>query len=281
MIAQSSIQPESQKHTVRLRARAPRLRTGPHRLSRLDHVGDTSLIDRSILEQLAAEVKPKDKAPKSKSNKTPNPPEDPAALVEKFLAEGGIAHGPRRDFHGGSKWELQVCPFDSAHVATSVVATVGEDGAYGFRCMHDSCSGNHWAEFRKFVEGKIGQKFVFGGKEEADTERIIYTPGDLTSSAVKSEQILAAIRPDGYFESDRRLVVACYARDEEHPDAVEKEIGIKRDKNAVIVNTAPCEMLLCDLDLNAVFQSPAGGGQRGQSGNTSASFLYLNFLPTC
>ena len=54
--------------------------------------------------------------------------------------------------NGGTKYVLAECPFDRAHKSPDAAVFVGADGKLGFRCLHNSCAGYHWHDFRAFYE---------------------------------------------------------------------------------------------------------------------------------
>ena len=48
----------------------------------------------------------------------------------------------------GTKYVLDECPFDSSHNGKDAVLFKGKNGAIGFHCFHDSCSGKTWQDMR-------------------------------------------------------------------------------------------------------------------------------------
>lgn len=73
--------------------------------------------------------------------------------VARWLSDRGVefravADGTR------TKYILGCCPFDANHKGKdAAIFQDNETGKLGAKCFHDSCSGNHWAEFRD----KIGR----------------------------------------------------------------------------------------------------------------------------
>ena len=134
----------------------------PHRLARLLSIPDTVPVCacRELLETIAAAAPPVPERKKGKKAETADI-EKIAAKLEKFLADGKVEHEPRRSYKDGFKWLLEKCPFNPEHVAPSIIVTVAESGAMGFRCSHNSCFNKLWDDFRKYVEGKLGHAFVF------------------------------------------------------------------------------------------------------------------------
>ena len=67
-----------------------------------------------------------------------------------------IRRGPIAWEGGGQKWELEVCPFDPAHVGGCAVITQRATGQLGFKCQHNSCAENHWRQLRELLDGPRG-----------------------------------------------------------------------------------------------------------------------------
>lgn len=57
------------------------------------------------------------------------------------------------EHQGGRKWILPVCPFNSAHNRGEAMLGETPAGAAYFKCQHDSCSGQSWADFRALYDG--------------------------------------------------------------------------------------------------------------------------------
>lgn len=61
-----------------------------------------------------------------------------------------IVAGPLPMFQGkGKKWVLSHCPFNPAHVKP-IVGIV--EGRPLYKCLHQSCQSNHWADFRAKID---------------------------------------------------------------------------------------------------------------------------------
>ncbi len=57
-------------------------------------------------------------------------------------------------YNGGTKWVLDVCPFNADHNDRSAVITQGADGKIGFKCHHNGCVGKNWHDLRALLEPK-------------------------------------------------------------------------------------------------------------------------------
>lgn len=53
---------------------------------------------------------------------------------------------------GYRKFILEECPFNSNHKSPDSMITVGDSGAIGFKCLHNSCQGKTWQDVRKKFE---------------------------------------------------------------------------------------------------------------------------------
>jgi len=71
--------------------------------------------------------------------------------VEAWLTEHGIDYKAEA-YHAGTKYVLKECPFNPEHGKDKPSVFALPDGRIGFKCFHNSCSGNHWKEFRLHFE---------------------------------------------------------------------------------------------------------------------------------
>jgi hypothetical protein len=114
----------------------------PHRLSELRKAPKSLHVNPVTLEQLQelAATLPEDVKPERKGAKSSGSPYDMEALIERHP---DVLEVKREGSWGdkGYKWLLDCCPFDDSHTDNSAVLT-SVDGVPGFRCWHNSCSGN-------------------------------------------------------------------------------------------------------------------------------------------
>ena len=79
-----------------------------------------------------------------------------SSLSSSFSIEAFVArHFPEakpQPYNGGTKWVLEVCPFNPDHNDRSAVITQSADGALGFRCHHNGCTGHDWHALRELLE---------------------------------------------------------------------------------------------------------------------------------
>lgn len=74
--------------------------------------------------------------------------------LERWLADHNVAIHRGPEIHEGSeRWILDACPFNPSHLHpdASVWRNLAS-GRLGFKCLHDSCEGKHWADFRAVYE---------------------------------------------------------------------------------------------------------------------------------
>ena len=123
----------------------------PHRTSRiLEAPTEVVPVPLELLKALASQ------APAVKRSATivsmPPAPRRSAFDLEQFLAEHEIQHHPPVPYAGGRKIVLDHCPFDTSHGAPDASVFERADGQLGFRCLHNSCEGKGWREFRACFE---------------------------------------------------------------------------------------------------------------------------------
>jgi len=121
----------------------------PHRVSRiLDMPESIEVVPGELLHELAAEARPEPQ----RTNGAPHsgrPVFDPQRWIDEFgipIARGPVPH------QGGSKWVLKNCPFNPEHEAPDAAIFHAADGKMGFKCLHNSCAGKGWREFRELFE---------------------------------------------------------------------------------------------------------------------------------
>src|ERR1700730_9028927 len=102
----------------------------PHRASSIVYAPNSvsAPLDRSVLEKIADEVKPKSSPMRGRKKK-----DDPdlSAKLEEFLKLGEVANRGRVDYKDGWKWQLECCPFNDAHLYPDSIVTLTKDGALG------------------------------------------------------------------------------------------------------------------------------------------------------
>lgn len=115
----------------------------PYRMSRIfGDVKECKVTDRAYLEKLASELPEEPPRPSRLNNYRPNDFD-----VEEWMSRFGLRY-KKSDYKDGVKYVLDECPFNSGHKAPDSMITKSANGAIGFKCLHNSCSGYHWQDLR-------------------------------------------------------------------------------------------------------------------------------------
>lgn len=72
--------------------------------------------------------------------------------VEDWLRRHSVPVKSTESYQGGTKFVLECCPFNPEHKGKDAAVFRKPSGSLGFRCLHNSCSGNGWREFRQHFE---------------------------------------------------------------------------------------------------------------------------------
>ena len=120
----------------------------PHRQSSIirfpNPIQETSMtLVRNIATEAQRMVKPADNP--RRSNTT-------AFDLEQFLSCHNVQVTKKVSISSGTKYQLAQCPFDASHGNGDAAVFAYSNGSYGFHCFHNSCSGNHWHEFRQKLD---------------------------------------------------------------------------------------------------------------------------------
>jgi hypothetical protein len=132
-------------------------RDRPHRLAQiLESPDPLRAVAVKNLETLAEEYQ--EQKPEAKPQVHGSVPENvqqfSRLLVDQWLRDRGIAYKlkPSPDSMGRTVYLLNECPFDPAHGRSKEVAIFQEPGGkLAARCMHNSCQGKTWQDFKKAI----------------------------------------------------------------------------------------------------------------------------------
>ena len=72
--------------------------------------------------------------------------------IDKFIADNRIEVKNETSVNGVRKMVLAECPFDTNHKAPDSAIFVLQNGAIGFRCLHNSCRDKRWQDVRKLYD---------------------------------------------------------------------------------------------------------------------------------
>ncbi len=73
-------------------------------------------------------------------------------VLDDWILRHGLDVRSPVPYNGGRKWVFKVCPFNPQHTNGSAVLIEEPSGAIGFRCHHNSCTGNDWRKLREMYE---------------------------------------------------------------------------------------------------------------------------------
>ena len=119
----------------------------PHRMSRIVKVPEQiQVVDRAKLEWLTAQL-PKTEEPNRNHQQQFHQQFD----LDSWLRAHGIGY-KAQSFRGGTKYVLDVCPFNSEHKAPDASIFKQGSGAIGFKCFHNSCADKTWRDVRLLYE---------------------------------------------------------------------------------------------------------------------------------
>lgn len=72
--------------------------------------------------------------------------------LDSFISEHNIKVSQTSNFTGGQKYVLEHCLFDHNHTGKDAAIFRLNNGAIGYKCFHNSCSGYKWQDVRKMFE---------------------------------------------------------------------------------------------------------------------------------
>lgn len=134
----------------------------PHRMSMV--IGDPEEIrinDAKYVKKLA-DMLPKEEKPQRYNNYQPAEFD-----LDEWLSKYGLRYR-KTSYSGGTKYILDVCPFDSNHNGKDACIFRASSGAIGFHCFHNSCADKTWRDVRLLYEPDAYEK------KQQEYERKIY-----------------------------------------------------------------------------------------------------------
>jgi hypothetical protein len=152
----------------------------PHRLSKIIYAPNIPI--SVSLEQLQALVPSVEKPPTCGSRRESKR----VFRLDIFLARLGIGYktGP---YNGGTRYLLEHCPFNSDH-GPGEAAIFDNDGKFGFRCQHNSCSDRHWSDVRELVDGPRNKQWV-GQHHQPQVSAGQHEVGHIDEAAIVLEEV--------------------------------------------------------------------------------------------
>ena len=134
----------------------------PHRMSRIISVPEEiKATQRLKLEWLASQF-PQEMQQESRQYDNSHDQFD----LERWLNEHGIGHSNAKTWKDGAvKYVLDECPFDHTHTAPDSCVIKQNNGAIGFKCLHNSCANKTWKDLRLMFEPDAYDKADRKGRE--------------------------------------------------------------------------------------------------------------------
>lgn len=163
----------------------------PHRDSKILKVPEE--VKPVTVKQLKAISKKKpivDAATSKKSNATKSKVID----VEAFIDKHGLDLAFQSTFgKGGTKYILNVCPWNSDHTNRSAYILQFENGAVSAGCHHNSCSEENWKSLRALVGDETVSNISDEKKEVKQSDLIIKLTNDFQFFENELEETFAAV----------------------------------------------------------------------------------------
>ena len=125
----------------------------PHRMSRITGPKDAVEVnDMAYLKKLADMIPTEPERPQRYNNYSPRDFD-----LESWMNAHGLNYR-KTTCLGGKKYILDHCPFDSNHNGKDACIFQRDNGAIGFHCFHNSCSGKGWKDVRLLLEPDAYEK---------------------------------------------------------------------------------------------------------------------------
>lgn len=115
----------------------------PQRLSSFVHIPDSFNTTRVEYIKKVADMLPQAETPSRFNNYSTE-----RFDIDNFISTHGIKVAKKVRYNSGMKYVLEECPFDSNHKAPDSAIFVMDNGAIGFRCLHNSCQHYSWRDVR-------------------------------------------------------------------------------------------------------------------------------------
>lgn len=121
----------------------------PHRLSNLLYVPDEiQVCDKELIKKISQMHQPEKESHIPSTHYNAN--FDANQFIDEFIKKHGINVIKDTVSGGVRRMVLDECPFNSSHKHDSMIGVA--DNKPFFSCFHNSCSGNHWREYRLLYE---------------------------------------------------------------------------------------------------------------------------------
>lgn len=130
--------------------------------------------------------------------------------LDDFISKHNIAVTKIESYGGGRKFILDNCLFDSSHKGKDACIFQMSNGAIGYKCLHNSCSGHKWADVRnKFEPSRYVNQKTDYRKARVETQPVNDEPTkdlflNFSDIKTKSRNSIVSI-PSGYADLDKKI----------------------------------------------------------------------------
>jgi hypothetical protein len=134
----------------------------PHRVARLVDVPEpVQVVTQEQLGALAGTLQKPEPTPSTSGNGHGEPFTSRLDVPRWLTDRGqGFRVKDRPDRHGRTVYVLGVCPFDGSHGSGGEVSVMqGQDGSLAAACMHNSCTGKGWQQFKEAIGRPDGNHY--------------------------------------------------------------------------------------------------------------------------
>lgn len=124
----------------------------PHRMSRIvGNLENAKPNDVGYIKKLC-KLYPEPEKPRKYNNYSPEQFD-----LENWMNKYGLGYR-KTGYADGTKYILDCCPFDNSHKGKDACIFQSRNGAIGFHCFHNSCSGKRWQDVRMLYEPDAYEK---------------------------------------------------------------------------------------------------------------------------
>jgi len=135
--------------------------------------------------------------------------------LDNFISDHGILIKSKDSYGGGIRYNLECCLFDSSHKGKDACLFQLQNGAIGYKCLHNSCSNYKWQDVRRLFEPQAYDQKV-NYKQTRETVKPTIQPQQkieekgnkfIQLSEVKNVDRSTIVSiPSGLTELDRKII---------------------------------------------------------------------------
>lgn len=178
----------------------------PQRLSQLIHVPEViGVNDISLVKKIA------DLIPQPEKSTYHNNYSNQSFNLDDFVSKNGILVSKDYNSNGIRKLILTECPFDKSHKAPDSSLFQLQNGAVGFKCLHNSCNHYTWKDVRAIYEPNAYSRFD-ATRTTRPSEYIVPEIKEIGAKFLQMHEIKYVDRsqivtmPTGFTSLDKRII---------------------------------------------------------------------------